>query len=219
VGCTFHDVARHKGFHGHADDAVLLAQIRSLPEEDGRKIAFQMIDELPLGFFSPVLRGDVDGAGIRFFRVDLVRRVNDTNTPEELLGGILGVAKGKDIWIMFSSIGFESFSDRIPRNFNKGITGAEIVKCVTILRSMERKSNGTLSYGTNEGATHGFIHPAPWDADDTAAEIERNIGIYQFFDDILPEHGILFIIHHASYLGDWVVGYRVKDRRAAVQAR
>ncbi|OPY75628.1 MAG: hypothetical protein A4E65_03485 [Syntrophorhabdus sp. PtaU1.Bin153] len=208
-GCTFCDVARDKGFHGYVDDAVLRAQIRSLPEKDGRKITFEMIDELPLGSLGRVLR-DVDEEGIRLSRVDLVCRVNDINTHEELLGDILKLAKNKGIRIMFSSIGFESFSDRILKNFNKGITTADIVKCVTILRKMKRKFNDTLLYRTDEGANHGFIHPTPWDADDTAAEIESNIGIYQFFDDILPEHSIPLIIHHASYLGDWIRGIESK---------
>jgi hypothetical protein len=35
-------------------------------------------------------------------------------------------------------------------------------------------------------------------------EMNSNIAIYQFFQDILPENSIPLIIHHASYLGDWI---------------
>ncbi|OPY73805.1 MAG: hypothetical protein A4E63_00915 [Syntrophorhabdus sp. PtaU1.Bin050] len=202
-GCTFCDVARDKGFHGYVGDAALRAQIRSLPEEDGKKIIFEMIDELPLGSLCRILK-DVDEEGIRLSRVDLVCRVNDINSHEGLLHDVLSFAESKGIRIMFSSIGFESFSDKILRNFNKGITTADIVKCVTILRRMKEKFKDTLLYRIDEGANHGFIHPTPWDANDTAAETERNIGIYQLFDDILPEHSIPLIIHHASYLGGWI---------------
>jgi hypothetical protein len=35
-------------------------------------------------------------------------------------------------------------------------------------------------------------------------ETDRNIFLYRFFEDILPEHSTPLIIHHASYLGDWI---------------
>jgi hypothetical protein len=35
-------------------------------------------------------------------------------------------------------------------------------------------------------------------------EVDRNIFLHRFFEDILPEHSTPLIIHHASYLGDWI---------------
>jgi hypothetical protein len=35
-------------------------------------------------------------------------------------------------------------------------------------------------------------------------EIDRNIFLHQFFEDILPAHSTPLIIHHASFLGDWI---------------
>ena len=51
---------------------------------------------------------------------------------------------------------------------------------------------------------HGFIRPTPWDDSETVMEVDRNIFLHRFFDDILPEHSTPLIIHHASYLGDWI---------------
>jgi hypothetical protein len=34
--------------------------------------------------------------------------------------------------------------------------------------------------------------------------VDRNIFLHRFFEDILPEHSTPLIIHHASYLGDWI---------------
>jgi hypothetical protein len=69
---------------------------------------------------------------------------------------------------------------------------------------MKKKFGKTLLYRRDEDAVHGFIHPTPWDNGETMMEMNRNIAIYNLFDDILPEHSIPLIIHHASYLGDWI---------------
>lgn len=202
-GCTFCDVSRDKGFHGYVDDEAVLNQIRALPEHEGMKIPFELIDEYPL-LFLPRLLDETQDKGIQLSQINLVCRVNDITSHENTLSPILAKAQERGIIIMFSSIGFESFSDRILRNFNKGITVEETVKCVRILRDLKRKFGNTILYSRDEGAVHGFIHPTPWDDDDTMPEMNTNIAVYQFFQDILPEHSVPLIIHHASYLGDWV---------------
>jgi hypothetical protein len=34
--------------------------------------------------------------------------------------------------------------------------------------------------------------------------MDRNIFLNRFFEDILPESSTPLIIHHGSYLGDWI---------------
>jgi hypothetical protein len=150
------------------------------------------------------LLDDVKREGIKLFQVNLVCRVNDITMHEKVLKEVLSEAKKFGVKFMFSSIGFESFSDKILRNFNKGITVEDIVKCVQILRKMKSEFGDTILYSRIEGAIHGFIHPTPWDNFETMPEMNQNIAIYGFFQDILPEHSIPLIIHHASYLGDWI---------------
>ena len=105
---------------------------------------------------------------------------------------------------MFASIGFETFSDRLLQYFCKGLTLADIVKCVEMLRRLKDRFGGYFLYRRDEGANHGFIRPTPWDDGETMQEIDRNIFLYRFFEDILPAHSTPLIIHHASYLGDWI---------------
>jgi hypothetical protein len=209
LGCTFCDVARDKGFQGFVSDETVLNQVRKLPEYEERKIAFELIDEYPLVYL-PRLLHDAEAEGIRLSQVNLVCRVNDITMHEDILNEILSEADKLDVRIMFSSIGFESFSEKILRNFNKGITVEDIVKCLHILRKMKDRFGNTILYRRDEGAIHGFIHPTPWDDFETMPEMNQNIAIYQFFQDILPEHSIPLIIHHASYLGDWIRNIEAK---------
>ena len=105
---------------------------------------------------------------------------------------------------MFASIGFESFSDRLLRYFCKGITLAEIVTCVETIRRLKDRFKTHLLYRRDEGANHGFIRPTPWDDGETLRELDSTIFLHRFFEDILPDHSTPLIIHHASYLGDWI---------------
>lgn len=202
-GCTFCDVSRDKGFHGHVNEEEVIKQIKTLPESEGRKVTFELIDEYPI-MSLPRLLVDVQKEGIKLSQINLVCRVNDITIHEKVLNEVLSKARSNDVRIMFSSIGFESFSEKILRNFNKGITMEDILKCVKILRELKGKYGNTILYGRDEGAVHGFIHPTPWDDTETMPEMNKNIAIYQLFQDIIPEHSIPLIIHHASYLGDWI---------------
>jgi hypothetical protein len=202
-GCIFCDVARDKGFHGHIDRNLVLSQIKALPEENGRKIPFEIIDEYPIASLK-WLFDETAAADIELSQIDLVCRVDDIIKHSVLLGEALKIAKERHVAIMFSSIGFESFNDKILNLFNKGITISDILKCVGILRQLKDRFGNSILYRSDEGANHGFIHPTPWDDDETMSENNTNILMYRLFDDILPPHSVPLIIHHASYLGDWI---------------
>jgi len=73
----------------------------------------------------------------------------------------------------------------------------------TLRRLKDRFGNHFL-YRRDEGANHGFIHPTPWDDPETVRETNTTLFLYRFVEDILPEHSTPLIIHHASYLGDWI---------------
>jgi hypothetical protein len=122
-GCIFCDVAWDKGFQGHVNRDALLAQIKELPEKADRKITFELIDEYPITTLQSLLH-DTKEEGIDLSQVNLVCRVDAVTRHAEALTAVLQVARERRIRIMFSSIGFESFSDRILGYFNKGVTVA-----------------------------------------------------------------------------------------------
>jgi hypothetical protein len=202
-GCIFCDVSRDKGYHGAVDRNRLLTQLKGLPDVDGRKIPFELVDEYPIRSLAKLLE-DAEGLEINLSQVNLVCRVDDINAHASDLVEILSLARSQDIRIMFSSIGFESFCDQLLHYFCKGITVEEIVKCVETLRRLKDRYGSTFLYRRDEGANHGFIRPTPWDDSETMQETDRNIFLHRFFEDILPEHSTPLIIHHASYLGDWI---------------
>ena len=202
-GCIFCDVSRDKGYHGSLGRNRLIAQMSGLPEGDGRKIPFELIDEYPIRSLAKLLE-DAEENKIKLSQINLVCRVDDINMHASDLPEILLLAQRQDVRIMFSSIGFESFSDRLLHYFCKGITVADIVKCVETLRRLKDRFGSHLLYRRDEGANHGFIRPTPWDDGETMREVDRNIFLYRLFEDILPEHSTPLIIHHASYLGDWI---------------
>ncbi len=202
-GCIFCDVAWDKGFQGHVNRASLLAQVKGLPDNAGRKIPFELIDEYPITTLQTLL-DETQKEGIDPSQVNLVCRVDAVTKHAETLSKILHTARERAIRIMFSSIGFESFSDKILTLFNKGVTVAEIIECVELLRRLKDEFGDTLLYRRDEGATHGFIHPTPWDDSETFPEMDRNIFIHGLFDDILPDHSTPLIIHHGSALGEWL---------------
>jgi hypothetical protein len=202
-GCIFCDVSRDKGYHGTVDRHKAIAQIAGLPEMDGRKIPFELIDEYPIRSLGRVLE-DAEKNEIKLSQINLVCRVDDINTHASDLVEILSLARRQDVKIMFASIGFESFSDRLLQFFCKGITVQDIVKCVEVLRRLKDRFGNHFLYRRDEGANHGFIRPTPWDDGETMMEMDRNIFLHRFFEDIVPERSTPLIIHHASYLGDWI---------------
>ena len=202
-GCIFCDVARDKGYHGPIDSATVLQQIENLPEEDGRKVPFEIINEYPIRSLRWIL-DQCHEAGIALSRIDLVCRVDDINSHQDQLIEALTIAGPRRVAILFSSIGFESFNDTILRFLNKGISVDDSIRCVSILRELKARFGHILLYRRDEGANHGFIHPTPWDNEETIRENNRTIAMYRLFDDILPRHSVPLIIHHSSFLGDWI---------------
>jgi hypothetical protein len=202
-GCIFCDVSRDKGYHGLVDRNRLMTQMTGLPEVDGRKIPFELVDEYPIRSMGKLLE-DAERRKIELSQINLVCRVDDINANASDLAEILSLARSQGTKIMFSSIGFESFCDRLLQYFCKGITVEDIVKCVETLRRLKDRYGSTFLYRREEGANHGFIRPTPWDDSETMQETDRNIFLHRFFEDILPEHSTPLIIHHASYLGDWI---------------
>lgn len=202
-GCIFCDVSRDKGYHGTVERDKVITQIAGLPEMEGRKIPFELIDEYPIRSVGKLLE-ETRKHGIKLSQINLVCRVDDINAHTSDLDDILSLAQRLDVKIMFASIGFESFSDRLLQYFCKGITVADIVKCVETLRHLKDRFGSHFLYRRDEGANHGFIRPTPWDDSETVMEVDRNIFLHRFFEDILPEHSTPLIIHHASHLGDWI---------------
>ncbi len=202
-GCIFCDVSRDKGYHGSIERDQLIDQIIRLPEVNERKIPFELIDEYPIHSLGKLLE-ETGKHEIKLSQINLVCRVDDINVHTSELAEILTFAKRQDIKILFASIGFESFSDRLLQYFCKGITMTDIVKCVDTLRRLKDRFGDYFLYRRDEGANHGFIRPTPWDDSETLQEMDRNIFLHRFFEDILPEHSTPLIIHHASYLGDWI---------------
>jgi hypothetical protein len=202
-GCIFCDVSRDKGYHGSVEREMVITQIVGLPEVDGRKIPFELIDEYPLRSLGKLLE-NTEREEIKLSQINLVCRVDDINAHAVDLVEILSLARRLDVRIMFASIGFESFSDRLLRYLCKGITLTDIVKCVETLRRLKDRFKNHLIYRRDEGSNHGFIRPTPWDDSEMIMEMDRDIFLHRFYEDILPEHSTPLIIHHASYLGDWI---------------
>jgi len=202
-GCIFCDVSRDKGYHGSVDRDRVMTQIVGLPEVDGRKIPFELIDEYPIRSLGRLIE-NTERHEIKLSQINLVCRVDDVNAHASDLVEILSLARSRDMRIMFSSIGFESFSDRLLQYFCKGTSVADIVKCVETLRRLKDRFGTHFLYRRDEGSNHGFIRPTPWDDSETMQETDSNIFLHRFFEDILPQHSTPLIIHHASYLGDWI---------------
>jgi len=202
-GCIFCDVSRDKGYHGSVHRDKVIAQVAGLPEINGRKIPFELIDEYPIRSLAKLLE-DAERQKIKVSQVNLVCRVDDINSHTSDLVEIMSLARKQGVRIMFASIGFESFSDHLLHYFCKGITVADIIKCVETLRRLKDRFGSYLLYRRDEGANHGFIRPTPWDDGEILQEIDRNIFLHRLYEDILPECSTPLIIHHASYLGDWI---------------
>lgn len=202
-GCSFCDVAWDKGFSGNLSEEKVLEQLDRLPELDGKKIPFELIDEYPISFL-PTLLSLISICRIRLSQINLVLRVDDILKRYEILKNSLKEMTKKGLKLFLSSIGFESFSEKILRNLNKGVTVSQNLEAIRIIRELKREFPETLFYSREEGAIHGFIHPTPWDDMSTEVEIRSAIGAFDLFRDILPYHSTPLIIHHGSALGDWV---------------
>jgi len=129
-----------------------------------------------------------------------------------LAGHALEMARAMGIRIVFASIGFESFSDILLRNLNKGLTVATNLEAIDLIRQMKNAYPRELGYRRSEGGNHGFIHPTPWDTPETEAALGRVIETHGLATDILPNHSTPLIIQHASGLGDWIRAIETRER-------
>jgi hypothetical protein len=213
-GCSFCDVAVDKGFYGALDMETVVSQIHCLPElTDGRKIPFELINENPLPGL-PRLLNEIKGRGIRPSQINLILRADWFVTGEKYLRQALGLARNTGVYILLSSVGFESFDDGILRNLNKGLNVDANLSAVRLMRRLKEDFPKELGYARADGAIHGFIHPTPWDTQVISANTQKTFGAYALPADILPAHSTPLIIHHASGLGDWI---REIERREQVQ--
>ena len=165
-----------KGFHGKLDHETVISQIHCLPENrDGRKIPFELINENPLPTLPDLLR-EVKLGGIELSQINLTLRADWFITGSKPFKEALSLADEQGVYVLLSSIGFESFDDNILRNLNKGVSVKKNIETIRLIRQLKEDFPRQLGYSTREGANHGFIHPTPWDTKETAATIQKNIS-------------------------------------------
>jgi hypothetical protein len=203
-GCSFCDVAIDKGYFGRLDRDTVISQINCLPEDaQGRKIPFELINENPLPGLTELLHA-VHSRGIKLSQINLTLRADWLLSGVRHLEQALETVADMGVYVLLSSIGFESFDDTILKNLNKGLSAEKNIEAIRHIRQLRKKFPRWLGYTTAEGAIHGFIHPTPWDTKETAAAIQKAIVLYGLHNDILPPHSTPLIIHHASGLGKWI---------------
>jgi hypothetical protein len=211
-GCSFCDVAADKGFHGKLDTETVIAQIQCLPQmPNGRKIPFELINENPLPALSGLLQ-EAHSRSIGISQIHLTLRADGLISGLQHLRTALHSAGQLGIYVLLSSIGFESFDNRILRNLNKGLKVETNLQAIRLVRQLKEEFGDAFGYSSREGANHGFIHPTAWDTEETAAEIQKTIYLYGLQNDILPPHSTPLIIHHASGLADWIREIERRER-------
>jgi hypothetical protein len=211
-GCSFCDVAVDKGFHGPLHRETVIAQIQCLPQTpDGRKIPFELINENPLPALSGLLQ-EVHSRNIGISQINLTLRADGLISGLQHLKTALNMAEKMGIYVLLSSIGFESFDNRILRNLNKGLSVETNLQAIRLIRQLKEEFPHRFGYSSREGANHGFIHPTAWDTEESAAEIQKTIYLYGLQNDILPPHSTPLIIHHASGLAGWIREIERRER-------
>jgi len=203
-GCSFCDVAVDKGFYGSLDEETVLSQIENLPNAaDGKKIPFELIHENALPGLPRVMRA-IENRKILVAQINLTLRADWFVQGEAHLVQALELAKEMGIRIFLASMGFESFDDTILSNLHKGLDVSTNLRAIRLMRQAKNEFPDQWGYSRQEGAVHGFIHPTPWDTEETEANNREVFNLYGLPFDILPEHSVPLIIHHASALGDWI---------------
>jgi hypothetical protein len=211
-GCSFCDVAVDKGFCGRLAMETVLKQICCLPQaQDGRKIPFELINENPLPQL-PDLMQEAAALGYKLSKINLTLRADYLIAGVKYLRKALYIADELGIYILLSSIGFESFDDAILRNLNKGLTVEKNLQAIRLLRQLKEEFPHQMGYSSKEGAIHGLIHPTAWDTKEISAKIQQTLYLYGLPNDILPPHSTPLIIHHASGLADWIREIEVEEK-------
>ena len=152
----------------------------------------------------PRLLEQARNQGLPLSRINLTLRADWLLKSQVHLQTSLELARETGIRIVLASIGFESFSDALLRNLNKGLSAATNLAAIDLIRQMKDTYPGELGYLRSEGGNHGFIHPTPWDTPATESELGRVITRHSLATDILPDHSTPLIIQHASGLGAWI---------------
>jgi hypothetical protein len=152
-----------------------------------------------------------DEMSIQLSQINLTLRADYLLNGLKSLEAALDIATKKEVRILLSSIGFESFDDTILKNLNKGVSRQTNLDAIKAVRSLKARFPANFGYLKEEGANHGFIHPTPWDNPDIARQINKTISMYQLSLDILPNHSTPLIIHHASGLADWIRQIEIKE--------
>jgi hypothetical protein len=211
-GCSFCDVAVDKGFYGKLSMQTVIGQICCLPQApDGRKIPFELINENPLPDLLDLFT-EVHKYGIKLSQIHLTLRADWFVAGNQHLRQALRRAGKLGIYLLLSSIGFESFDDTILRNLNKGLNVEKNLQAVRLMRQLKEEFPNHIGYSRAEGANHGFIHPTAWDTRETEAQIQKTIYLHGLQNDILPPHSTPLIVHHASGLGDWIREIERRER-------
>jgi len=203
-GCSFCDVAVDKGLGVKLSLDAVLDQILLLPEGmDGRKIPFELINENPFPTL-PQLLLNIKKKEIMISQINLVTRADWLVKREDKIRETLELTKSMEVRILLSGVGFESFANSILRNLNKGYTVDTNLATIKLMRQLKEEFPSNFLYSQSDGAVHGFIHPTPWDSPDTKREMYRIIFAHGLEQDILPSNSVPLIIHHASWLSDWI---------------
>jgi hypothetical protein len=210
-GCSFCDVAADKGYLGGLSEAAIKQQLLCLPKDaHGRKIPFELINESPLSKLSRIFEL-AEEVSIELSQINLTLRADYLLKGIGKLKEALEIARKKNVRILLSSIGFESFDDSILKNLNKGIDKQTNLDAIRAIRELKKQYPAHLGFLKEEGANHGFIHPTPWDNDEISHGINKTISLYQLSLDILPRHSTPLIIHHASGLAHWIRQIEVRE--------
>lgn len=211
AGCSFCDVATDKGLVAGLPAGGVIDQIAALPETaKGRKIPFELINENPLPGL-PRLLEQVRHQGLSLTRINLTLRADWLLKSQAHLQASLELARETGTRIVLASIGFESFSDTLLHNLNKGLSAATNLAAIDLIRQMKNAYPEDLGYLRSEGGNHGFIHPTPWDTPATESELGSVIARHGLAADILPDHSTPLIIQHASGLGDWIRAVETRE--------
>jgi hypothetical protein len=211
-GCSFCDVARDKGFGGNLPLDRVLAQIVNLPgDSDGRKIPFELVNEAPFTTL-PQLLSAIKQQKVKISQLSLVSRADWLVMGREKLRAALQLARTMNTRVLLSAVGFESFANSILRNLNKGYPVDINLSAITLMRQLKEEFPENWFYTTGDGASHGFIHPTPWDSTETDREMNTIISVYSLNRDILPKLSTPLIVHHACGLGDWAREVEMKER-------
>jgi len=157
-GCSFCDVAADKGFHRKLDKETVISQIRCLPQaEDGRKMPFELINENPLPTLPALLR-EVSLRGIGLSQINLTLRADWLVAGIQDLKEALRIAGESGVYLLLSSIGFESFDDTILKNLNKGLSVKKNIDAIRHIRRLKEEFPHQLGYTGREGAIHGLSY-------------------------------------------------------------